>query len=74
MNQNSLFLALCYMKGVLLYIQTQAFNYFEFGISIQKHEYYLIRYMINLHCTIKTITFISWYFDFIMNKINININ
>lgn len=44
MNQNSLFLALCYMKGVLLYIQTQAFNYFEFGItcSIQKHEYYLL--------------------------------
>lgn len=39
MNQNSLFLALCYMKGVLLYIQTQAF---EFGISIQKHEYYLL--------------------------------
>lgn len=42
MNQNSLFLALCYMKGVLLCIQTQAFNYFEFGISIQKHEYYLL--------------------------------
>lgn len=39
MNQNNLFLALCYMKGVL---QTQAFNYFEFGISIQKHEYYLL--------------------------------
>lgn len=32
MNQNSLFIALCYMNGVLLYIQTQAFNYFEFGI------------------------------------------
>lgn len=34
MNQNSLFLALCYMNGVLLYIQTQAFNYFEFGTFV----------------------------------------